>query len=73
MDVGDEERIPVPPVRHASQKGPNEFTQGGSKPLPIAPIQDEKKKKGFNKIFTSTGLDLLFRFVFFRFTLPGKV
>ena len=53
---GDEiERAPLPPVRHASQKGPNEFSQGGSKPLPIAPIQDEKKKKVFNKIFTSQG------------------
>lgn len=52
MERGDE--IPVPPVRQASQKGPNDFPQAGSKPLPIAPIQDEKKKKGFNKIFTST-------------------
>lgn len=48
----DSEECPVPPERHASQK--NEFTQGGSKPLPIAPMGEEsKKKKGFNKIFTS--------------------
>jgi len=51
---GDDERAPAPPVRNASQKGPNDFSPAGSKPLPIAPIhQDEKKKKGFNKIFTS--------------------
>ncbi|XP_065643922.1 serine/threonine-protein kinase PAK 3 isoform X2 [Hydra vulgaris] len=51
---GEDERAPAPPVRHASQKNPNEFVQAGSKPLPIAPIQDERKKKGFNKIFTQT-------------------
>lgn len=49
--MDDEERGPLPPVRHASQKGPNDYPQGGSKPLPIAPMQDEKKKKGFKKIF----------------------
>lgn len=48
----EDERVPAPPVRMASQKGPNETGQGGgSKPLPLAPIQDEKKKKGL-KIFT---------------------
>lgn len=51
----EEERVPVPPVRHSSQKGPNDYNQGASKPLPIAPIQDDKKKKGgFNKIFTQS-------------------
>ncbi|XP_057302411.1 serine/threonine-protein kinase PAK 3-like [Hydractinia symbiolongicarpus] len=53
MSDGDADRVPVPPVRHASQKGPSDFSQGASKPLPIAPNQEEKKKKGFNKIFTS--------------------
>lgn len=48
----EDERVPAPPVRMASQKGPNETGQGGgSKPLPLAPIQDEKKKKGL-KIFS---------------------
>lgn len=55
----DGDDVPVPPVRQASQKSPNDFHQAGSKPLPIAPVQDEKKKKGFNKIFTSTGWCLL--------------
>ncbi|XP_066911689.1 serine/threonine-protein kinase PAK 3-like isoform X1 [Clytia hemisphaerica] len=48
----NDERGPAPPVRMASQKGPNDSGQNmGSKPLPIAPMQDEKKKKGL-KIFT---------------------
>merc|ERR1712072_263125 len=47
-----DEEGPVPPMRVASSK--NDYPQGGSKPLPIAPMQDDsKKKKGFNKIFTS--------------------
>lgn len=54
----DSERGPAPPVRMASQKGPNETGQGGgSKPLPLAPIQDEKKKKGL-KIFTQGRLNI---------------
>lgn len=57
MSDQDYEKGPAPPVRMASQKGPNEFGQGGgSKPLPIAPIQDEKKKKGLkilgNNVYT---------------------
>lgn len=56
MDREDYERGPAPPVRMASQKSPNEFGQGGgSKPLPIAPIQDEKKKKGFKIIGITSG------------------
>ena len=50
-----DEEGPVPPMRVASSK--NDYPQGGSKPLPIAPMQDDsKKKKGFNKIFTSAGI-----------------
>lgn len=50
--MNDLERGPAPPVRMTSQKSPNEVGQGGgSKPLPLAPMQDEKKKKGL-KIFT---------------------
>lgn len=66
----DDERVPAPPVRMASQKGPNETGQGGgSKPLPLAPIQDEKKKKGL-KIFTQgkkikTNMWIVCLFVFY--------
>lgn len=50
--MDDSERGPAPPVRMTSQKTPNEFGQaGGSKPLPLAPLDEKKPKKGL-KIFT---------------------